>query len=334
MPTTIKDVAERAGVSVSTVSKVLNDWKTISQSTKEKVNLAIKELNYTPNARAVSFARGVTKNIIYLTSLGKGEAYSNPHMFDIMCGTFASLAKQGFSMTMMDISDEMHPKETVSEIIKRKSADGIIIHGSVINQDIANLIIDNNFPHIVIGHPEFDNRLCWIDTNHMLAGQYAAEYLAGHNVMPVSFIAGKKTDFISKEREKGFKTIMLKYRKRVTSEYVIYTSSTWQEGYNAAKKLLTMENPPKAIVCENNTLAVGASKAIQELKQNVPEDLFFLTFDVYPYTSIIDPTPTIIDINVYDMGLQAADMIVRKIENPSLMIQSYTTLPEVIENNN
>ena len=76
----------------------------------------------------------------------------------------------------------------------------------------------------------------------------------------------------------------------------------------------------------------SASKAIQELKLKVPDDLFFLTFDVYPYTTIIDPTPTIIDINVYDMGLQAADMIVRKIENPSLMIQSYTTLPEVIEN--
>lgn len=331
MPTTIKDVAERAGVSVSTVSKVLNNWKTISQSTKDKVNRAIKELDYTPNSRAVSFARGVTNNIIYLTSLGKGEAYTNPHMFDIMCGTFSSLAKQGFTMTMMDISDESHPKETVSDIIARKSADGIVIHGSVINQEIANLIIDNNFPHIVIGHPEFDNRLCWIDTNHMLAGQYAAEYLAARDVTPVSFIGGRKTDFISHEREKGFKTIMLKYRKRVTSEYVIYTSSSWQEGYNAAKKLLSMENPPKAIVCENNTLAVGASRAIREMGLKVPEDIYFLTFDIYPYTTIIDPSPIIVDINVYDMGLQAADMIVRKIENPSLMIQSYTTLPEVIE---
>ena len=165
----------------------------------------------------------------------------------------------------------------------------------------------------------------------MPAGQYAAEYLASRDVMPVSFIGGKKTDFISHEREKGFKTIMLKYRKRVNSEYVIYTTSTWQEGYVAAKKLLAMECPPKAIVCENNTLAVGVSRAIREKGLRVPEDIFFLTFDVYPYTTIIDPTPTIVDINVYDMGLQAADMIVRKIENPSLMIQSYTTLPEVIE---
>lgn len=331
MPITIKDVAERAGVSVSTVSKVLNDWKTISNETKEKVNRSIKELNYTPNSRAVSFARGNTRNIIYLTSLSKGEAYTNPHMFDIMCGVFSNLAKQGFTMTMMDISDEVHPKETVSDIIARKSADGIVIHGSVINQDIANLIISNNFPHIVIGHPEFDNRLCWVDTNHLLAGQYAAEYLSSHDVSPVSFIAGKKTEFISHERERGFRTIMLKHHKKITPEYVEYTSSTWKEGYESTKKLLSMAIPPKAIVCENNTLAVGASKAINELGLSVPEDIFFLTFDVYPYTTIIDPKPTIVDINVYDMGMQAADMIIRKIDNPSLMIQSYTTLPVVIE---
>ena len=331
MSVTIKDVAEHAGVSVSTVSKVLNNWKTISEKTKEKVNRSIKELNYTPNARAVSFARGNTKNVIYLTSLGKSEAYTNPHMFDIMCGVFSNLAKQGFTMTMMDISDELHPKETVSEIIARKSADGIVIHGSVINQDIANLIIDHNFPHIVIGHPDFDNRLCWIDTNHLLAGQYAAEYLSSHDVPLVSFIAGKRTDFISKEREHGFRTIMLKNHKKISPEHVIYTSSTWQEGYDATMKLLSMKEPPKAIVCENNTLAVGASRAIHELGLRVPEDLFFLTFDVYPYTTIIDPKTTIVDINVYDMGLQAADIIVRKIDNPSLMIQSYTTLPQIIE---
>ena len=331
MPITIKDVAERAGVSVSTVSKVLNNWKTISTATKEKVNRSIKELNYTPHSRAVSFARGKTRNVIYLTSLSKGEAYTNPHMFDIMCGVFSNLAKQGFTMTMMDISDEAHPKETISDIIAGKCADGIVIHGSAINQDIADMIIDNNFPHIVIGHPTFDNRLCWVDTNHLLAGQYAAEYLAKHDVSPVSFIAGKKTEFISHERERGFRTIMLKHHKKITPEYVEYTSSTWQEGYIATKKLLSMKVPPKAIVCENNTLAVGASKAINELGLSVPKDIFFLTFDVYPYTTIINPKPTIVDINVYDMGLQAADMIIRKIDNPALMIQSYTTLPVVIE---
>jgi LacI family transcriptional regulator len=124
---------------------------------------------------------------------------------------------------------------------------------------------------------------------------------------------------------------MLKYHKKIPPENVIHTSSTWEEGYTEAKKLLSMKEAPKAIVCENNTLAVGAAKAISELGLKVPDDIFFLTFDIYPYTTIIDPKPTIININVYDMGLQAADMIIRKIDNPSLMIQSYTTLPEIVE---
>lgn len=329
MSVTIKDVAEHAGVSVSTVSKVLNNWKTISQKTKDKVNASIQELNYTPNAQAVSFARGNTKNIIYLTSLAKGEAYTNPHMFDIMCGVFSNLAKQGYTMTLMDISDNMHPRETVSDIIARKSADGIVIHGSVINSEITKLILKNNFPHIVIGHPDFDERLCWIDTNHFLAGQYAAEYIVKKDLSPIAFIAGKRTDFISHERERGLRTLMLKHKKKISPNYVAYTNSTWQEGYNSAIKFLQMDEPPKAIVCENNTLAVGCSRALTELKLKVPDDIVFMTFDVYPYTTIIDPSPVIIDINVHDMGLQAADMIIRKIKNPSLIIHSYTTLPQI-----
>ncbi|SFK65828.1 transcriptional regulator, LacI family [Lachnospiraceae bacterium KH1T2] len=329
MAVTIKDVAEHAGVSVSTVSKVLNNWKTISQKTKDKVNASIKALNYTPNSQAVSFARGNTKNIIYLTSLSKGEAYTNPHMFDIMCGVFSALAKQGFTMTLMDIADASHPKETVSNIIARKSADGIVIHGSVINPEITDLILKNNFPHIVIGHPDFDDHLCWIDTNHLLAGQYAAEYIAKKDISPISFIAGKKSDFISHERERGFRTVMLKHKKKISPEYIAYTNSTWQEGYSAAMKFMQMNEPPKAIVCENNTLAVGCSRALTELGLSAPDDIVFMTFDVYPYTTIIEPKPIIVDINVHDMGMQAADMIIRKIENPSLIIHSYTTLPEI-----
>ena len=200
----------------------MNHWKTISEETTKRVEAAAAELKYTPNARAVNFARGNTRNIIYLTELKKGEAYSNPHMFDIMCGVFTELARNGYTMSLMDISDEAHPKETIRDIIDQKSADGIVIHGSVINQATADLIIDRSFPHLVIGHPDF-----------------------------------------------------------------------------------------------------------KELGLSVPEDVAFLTFDVYPYSTILDPKPEVVEINVYDMGVQAGAMICRKSDNPGLMIQSYITLPEM-----
>ncbi len=330
MKATIRDVAREAGVSISTVSKVMNHWKTISQETVERVQDAATKLGYTPNARAVNFARGNTHNVIYLSDLKKGAAYQNPHLFDIMCGVFSSLARNGYTMTLMDISNEDHPNETIENIIKEKSADGIVIHGSVINQEVANLIVDHQFPHIVIGHPDFDNRLCWIDTNHALAGQHAAAYLIRRKALPAVFIAGRKTDFISKERENGFRKCLRHNGYSLQNTDVAYTDSSWEMAYQTTKEFLNRSTIPKAIVTENNTLAVGAARALRELSDEKSNEIVFLTFDIYPYTTILDPRPDVIDINVYELGMQVGEMIIRKINNPTLMIQSYSTLPEII----
>lgn len=329
MPITIQDVAREAGVSVSTVSKVLNHWTTISPATVQRVNDVIQRLNYTPNARAVSFARQTTRNIVFLTALGKDEAYHNPHMFDIMCGVHSELSKADYSMTLVNTSAETQPGEAVTKVMSKKSADGMIIHGSAINKEIADLIVKQQFPHIVIGHPGFETQLCWVDTNHALAGQFAAEHLLSLGYTDFAFIGGKKTDYISMQRLKGFLGTMHNYGYHLPANRVVYTNSSKDESYQAAVELLASDKPPKVIVCENNTIAVGMMKATEELHLNVPNQVAFLTFDVYPYSEIIEPKPTVIDINVYDMGVQAGIMMIRKLENPSLQIQTYTTLPVV-----
>jgi len=331
MSVTITDVANEAGVSKSTVSKVLNHWTTISPETAARVNAAIKKLHYTPNSRAVSFARQTTQNIVYLTNLAKDSAYQNPHMFDIMCGVYHELAKQNYTLTLTDISEESYSGEKTEQVIESHSSDGLIIHGSAINQEIASLIIDANFPHIIIGHPGFDSRLCWVDTNHALAGNYAADHMIACGYTDVAFIGGCKTGYISTQREKGFVSGMLDRGYRIPARRIFFTDSSRTGAYNAAHSLLSCGDLPQAIVCESNTLAVGVVKAIQELSLRIPEDIALLTFDVYPYSGIIDPKLTVVDINVYDMGVQAGAMMLRKLENPNLLIQSYTTLPVILQ---
>lgn len=331
MAITISDVAKEAGVSISTVSKVLNGWTTISPATKERVQSAIKKLDYTPNARAVSFARQATMNIIYLTALTQNEAYKNPHMFDIMCGVQNALAETSYSLTLMDTSRESCPGETVSHVISQKSADAIVIHGSAITRETAQLLVKEKYPHIVIGHPSFSSQLCWIDTNHTLAGEFAAEHMISCGYTDTAFIGGKRTDTISIQRQKGFLGLMNKYGYQVAEEHILYTDSGVSESCQAALSLLLSSKRPRAIICENNMIALGVSKAIEKSGLRVPEDIAFLTFDVYPYSAIIDPRPTVIDINVYDMGRQAGMMILHKLANPDLQIQSFTTLPVLIQ---
>lgn len=331
MPITINDVAKEAGVSTSTVSKVLNNWTTISPATATRVHQAIEKLNYIPNARAVSFARKSTKNIVFLTYLEKDSAYLNPHMFDIMCGAYNELSGHDYTMTLQDISKDTVKGESVSRLLSTKSCDGIIIHGSAINTSIAETIIKQNFPHIIIGHPGFESRLCWVDTNHALAGHLAAQHMIERGYTSIAFIGGQKTDELSFQRQKGFLGTMYQYGYQVPDERIFYSNSTTEEGYLTTMKILRGSNRPRGIVCENNTLAVGAMKAIEQSGFTLPKDIAFLTFDAYPYTQIIDPKPTVIDINVYDMGVQAGNMMIRKLENPSLLVQSYTTIPVILE---
>lgn len=331
MTITIREVAEAAGVSVSTVSKVINGKGSISNETIAKVNDVIRQLHFTPNARAVSFARKATMNIIFLTSLGKEEAYKNPHMFDIMCGVYHELAKYHYNITLTDTSKDTYPGETAERVISQGGADGIIVHGSALNDKTASLITERNFPHTIIGNPGFDNQLCWIDTNHTLGGQFAAEHLLSKGYQKAAFIGGRKTDAISQQRLKGVRQTMLKSGHRMDKAHIIYTDSSREAAFHSTEKLLTSSNPPEAIVCENNVIAFGVAKFLSHSGLKIPEEIAFLTFDRYPYTDIIDPSPTIIDIDVYDMGVQAGSTLARKLENPSLLVQSFTTLPILIQ---
>ena len=324
-------IANEAGVSKSTVSKVLNHWTTISPATVEKVHAAIEKLHYTPNSRAVSFAKGATSNIVYLTNLEKDTAYRNPHMFDIMCGVHHTLSENNYSLTLVNTSEEHYPGEKVSEVITSGSSDGLIIHGSAINKEIANLILDAGFPHIIIGHPSFESRLCWVDTNHALAGEYAAAHMIACGYTDVAFIGERKTDYISAQRQKGFMAGMLDRGFHIPAARIGNTDSSCQHAYSVTSDMLTQPVPPRAIVCENNTLALGVIQAVKDRQLSIPDDIAILTFDVYPYSSIIDPQLTIVDINVYDTGVQAGSMMIRKLQNPELLIQSYTTLPVIIQ---
>lgn len=331
MSITISDVANEAGVSKSTVSKVLNNWSTISPETAARVHTAIEKLHYVPNSRAVSFARQVTQNIVYLTDLGKNSAYLYPHMFDMMCGVHHELTSRNYTLTLVDISEESYPGERAMNEISRRSADGMIIHGSAINEELAHHLIAEKVPHIIIGHPNFENRLCWIDTDHALAGEYAADHMIACGYSDVLFVAGRKGDVISNQRLKGFVKGMLNHGVHIPNRRILYTANTRESAYEETLSVWTSSPYPQAIVCENNTLALGVMKALRELSVSIPDDVGVLTFDIYPYSEIVDPALTAIDINVYDMGIQAGEMMIRKLENPDLLIQSYTTLPVLIQ---
>lgn len=113
-------------------------------------------------------------------------------------------------------------------------------------------------------------------------------------------------------------------------QYIWLGESTRADGYRMSSQLLEERMLPEAIVCANNYIALGCVAAIQERKMRIPDDIGVIAFDDYPFSQIIDPPLTVVDINVRDMGVQAGKFLVQMIHNPNMQIQTYVTTSNLL----
>lgn len=327
MSVTIKDVAREANVSPSTVSKVMNHSPSIPEVTVNHVKEVMERLHYYPNMQARNFVKKTTMNIAFLTKLQSHIAFTNPHMFDIMCGAQEVLAQKGYNLSIIGIHDPDEAAETVERIITQKSADGIIVHGSATAKDMTALLEKSKFPHIIIGKPNFESQVCWVDTNHFISGQIAADHLCDCGFNKIAFIGGSKEDRIFMQRLNGFLTVMKDRNLYVPNEFIKYGDTSSKSGFELTNELLACDSRPNAIICEDNIVAFSTLKSINQHNLRIPQDIALICFDNYPISEFMDPIPTVVDINVHDLGMQAASLILRKIKHPELQVQTFTTLP-------
>ena len=330
MALTINDVAKEAGVSIATVSKVINGKPSISEQTRLHVLEVIKRLNYHPNAQASNFARERSDNIIFLAVTEPLTAFHNPHMFEIMCGAQNIVHEKNFNFSFLGVQDKDTACQKASNIIGRRAADGILVHGSSTSRSLVELLVKTGFPHVIIGRPPFSNTACWIDINNHVSGHLATEYLTKCGYTHIAFIGGPKSDEISRHRLQGFVSSMRIFGLNVPESSIKYGTYSKQSGFEMMEELLRGSFLPDAVICEDNKIAMGAASAIRKRGMNIPDDIGLITFDDYPLSQLIDPPLTVVDINVNKMGQQAAGFLIKKIRNPSLNIQSFTTVPELI----
>lgn len=330
MALTINDVAKEAGVSIATVSKVINGKPSISEQTRLHVLEVIKRLNYHPNAQASNFARERSDNIIFLAVTEPLTAFHNPHMFEIMCGAQNIVHEKNFNFSFLGVQDKDTACQKASNIIGRRAADGILVHGSSTSRSLVELLVKTGFPHVIIGRPPFSNTACWIDINNHVSGHLATEYLTKCGYTHIAFIGGPQSDEISRHRLQGFVSSMRIFGLNVPESSIKYGTYSKQSGFEMMEELLRGSFLPDAVICEDNKIAMGAASAIRKRGMNIPDDIGLITFDDYPLSQLIDPPLTVVDINVNKMEQQAAGFLIKKIRNPSLNMQSFTTVPELI----
>ena len=330
MGVTIKDVAREAGVSIATVSKVINGSYSISKETIARVNDVMKKLDYHPNTRARNLAQKSNRTIVFVTSLEKNVGFTNPHMFEMMCGLENYLSKKDYSLVLRSLTTDEAP-DYIKETFDVKKADGFIIHASLLSEKLDETISKNEIPHLVLGMPNFESHMSWIDVNNKHAGEIAAKYLLACGYCSLAFIGGRPEDKISMNRLEGVLTMLKEHDVVQPQNYIKYGESATNSGFELTREIIELDHRPEAIICANNYLAYGCVSAIKESGLSIPKDIGVLTIDDFPFSKLLDPQLSVVNIDVYDLGYEAGKNILKIVRNPNVHIQSYITNPNIIQ---
>ena len=248
-------------------------------------------------------------------------------MFEIISGAAEYLKKKGYSLLFKPLTRQEAPV-VIRDIIQERQADALLLHAHILTAELAMILSRVDFPYLVIGKPNQRSSICWMDVNHEQAGQIAANYLLDKGYRQMAFIMGREDDAIARSRLTGIRQAM--DEEELTLE-VVCSQSPWSLDDAALDELLSRAARPEVLLCANDHLALHCLQHIRRLGLKIPEGVALLTFDNYPFSMLTDPTITAVEVDMHDMGVNAARFVLQRIRKPNLRTQSYVTSPCILE---
>ncbi len=322
---TILDVANAAGVSVSTVSRVLNAKVDVARETQDRILAVIEELGYTSNLAARSM-RSRKKNLIGLVVPDIGFPYS----IDIMKGINRAIAESYFDLLLYTTGGIQKDGTVTKEqhyvsMLNNSLTDGIVIVASSASDFVTNGPIVSVDPH-----NENPNYPSVQGTNYKGALE-AMDYLIGLGHTRIGFINGRPDIASSGLRLKGYLDSLLTAGIEMDPSLILPGDYSTLTGYKCALELLSMDNPPSAIFATNDQSAIGVFQAAEELGYRIPDDLSVVGFDNISDAKYLGLTT--VDQFLTEMGYVAIQMLIKLINNEKIDVQVYKMQTKLVERN-
>lgn len=311
MPT-ILDVAKKAGVSRSTVSRVLTNSNRVDPETRKKVFAAMKELNYQPSQAARNLRRQETKLIAVLI-----PCISNPFFGSLVQGMEEVAVKKGYHVILCNTGEDPILEIEYLRMLERKQVDGIIMtaHRNPLEKVKSFL----KFGPIVFAseYTEDDSLPAVIIDNSEAAGK-VTEHLIMKGHRRIGFINGPEHIILCRDRQEGYLHMLEKYDIPVSDGLILCSDFTMEGGFKSAKHLLDLEEKPTAIFATNDEMAVGVIQAVQEQGLRVPQDVAVAGFDNIQISQVVQPNLTTIDQPIFQIGVKSMELLMSCLEETVL----------------
>ena len=302
---TIKDIARRAGVNPSVVSRALNNKYGVKKSTKEKITALAEEMGYYPNAAA---RRLVTRKSGMIGVMMAD--ISEPFYAQIIKGMEYVASQTGYTLLFSNSYDSLEQTDVLQKMIVAENVDGLVIVGSnTQDKNFTWILLEKKIPFVLIER-NFDKEkvnCIWIDNRK---GAYlATKFLIEKGHKKIAHIAGNSQNQVTMERLAGYKKAVSEFGLPNTDCLVFYGNYVCQDGYKAMKKILSMHPDCTGVFTANDSMAYGALQAIHETGLVVPKDLAVVGFDDLEFSAFTNPPLTTVRQPRYEMGKKSLEIL-------------------------
>ncbi len=314
----IHDVAKRAGVSIKTVSRVINDEPNVRDNTRAVVQKAIKELNYRPNASARSL-KGRRSYLI-------GLLYDNPspsYVARIQQGVIDETRRRGYDLLIHPCSyRDPAISDEIEALVRHANADGLILTPPLSDDHkILERLKQLKTPNVRIGAVDPDGS-AMVTTNDRDAVADLTRYLASLGHTQIGFIVGHPDHKAVANRYLGYQDGLKSCSIELNEQLVMQGNNSFESGEECARKLLLHSNRPTAIIASNDDMATGVLRVAHEMKLSMPRELSVAGFDDIPMSSQVWPSLTTVKQPVKRMGERAAALLLDQLHSQPADVQS------------
>lgn len=309
----IKDVAEKSGFSITTVSRVLNNPEVVSKKTREKILSVMEELNYTPNwfARNLQTTRAGVIGMLIPDTLEQSNMEITKGVENIARQKKCSII---LCSTEYDSKIEL---EYIDTLVQRK-IDGLILVSSTLKNDDISKLKTHDIPFIFIEKTQYNSSETIVYTNYDTATEEAIDYLIDQGRENIAVILSQHPESTNNEKLEGYKTSLKNHGFKYDPSLIIRSKNTIEGGYVSTSQLIEKDQIPDAIFAATDTMAFGV---IECMKQNdlTPKELAVIGYDDLDVGTVIEPKLTTVTKPSYRMGLTAARLLFDMIEDKSLL---------------
>jgi LacI family transcriptional regulator len=305
---TISDVAKRAGVSSMTVSRVINNSGYISQETRERVERAIAELEYVPNALARHLRFKQTNTIaLILTDI------TNPFFTTLARGVEDVARRNGFSVFLCNTDESEAEERTYLDILLQRQADGVLLVPATGSSESVALLLARRVPLVIldrrISHGGVDLVRCDSEHGAYLLTRHLIEL--GHR--RIALVSGPRAVSTAVDRANGYARALGEAGLEIDEQLMCYGEFTPEAGYELTEQILRIVPAPTALFAANNLMAFGAFRAIRTAGLRIPQDISLVTFDDLPEQLNLEPFLTAVYQPAYELGQRAAELLLQRL---------------------